>query len=490
MSKRKYFLILILFNLSFYNIFTQTIEDIQKKVQELSKDKLLKNAGWSVTAKYVDDGSIIVSHNSELSLAPASSLKLFTTATALAILGESFVFETKLYYDGKISNGILNGNIYVVGGGDPTLGSNLVKGSLSLDELMKSWTNKIKSLGIEKIEGGIFADDFMFDRIPIPDNWYWIDIGNYYGAPTSALTINDNLYYLTLLPGEEIGEKVKVVKTIPQMDVLKFTNYLKTGKKGSGDNGYIYAAPNCDIAVLRGSVPAGEKEFSIKGAIPNPPLFAVEYFKKFLIKSGVNVSKDAKVLNSPPDYKKMKLITKTISPPLKDIVYIINKKSNNLYTEQVLKTISWYETGEGSTYDGINFIFEFLLSNNISTDGLLLYDGSGLSRSDAMTTNMMVDLLIAMTKKKYFESFYNSLGIVGDKDDISFFGKFGIGTELEKNARVKSGSIEGVRSYSGYLKNKSGRLIAFCMIANNYSGSGSKVQETHRDIMLELAKLE
>ncbi|MBN2570576.1 MAG: D-alanyl-D-alanine carboxypeptidase/D-alanyl-D-alanine-endopeptidase [Ignavibacteriales bacterium] len=489
MKARKFINYLILFYFISTVIFPQTAKDIQNKVKELSKNELFKNAGWSVTAKYVDNGSIIISHNSGLSLAPASGLKLFTSATALAILGEDFRFETKLYYDGKITDGVLKGNIYVVGGGDPTLGSDLVSGSLPLDEVMKIWTNKIKAFGISEIQGAILADDFMFDREPIPDNWFWVDIGNYYGAPTSALTINNNLYYLVFQPGKDVGDKAKVLKTEPKIDGLTFINYMKTGKKGSGDNGYIYCAPSSEIATLRGSVPAGVDEFSIKGSIPNPPLFAVQHLRKHLINSGIKVKEEAKVLSSAPDYKKLKLITKILSPKLKDIIYIVNKLSNNLYTEQILKTISWYESGDGSTYDGIKVIREFLLSNKISTDGFHLYDGCGLSRSDAITTNMMVDLLIVLTKKKYFDTFYNSLGVMGDPEDISFYGKYGIGTELEKNVRIKSGTIEGVRSYSGYLKNKSGRMIAFSMIANNYTGSGADVQAMHRDILLELAKL-
>ncbi|MCK5086114.1 MAG: D-alanyl-D-alanine carboxypeptidase/D-alanyl-D-alanine-endopeptidase, partial [Melioribacteraceae bacterium] len=174
---------------------------------------------------------------------------------------------------------------------------------------------------------------------------------------------------------------------------------------------------------------------------------------------------------------------------LKDIVYIINKRSDNLYTEMMLKAIALNQTGEGSTDKGTEEVEEFLKENNINTDGLLLGDGSGLSRTNAITAKMMVDLLDILTKKNYFDVFYNSLAVVGDPNDISYFKNTGRGTVIEKNARVKSGVIQGVRAYSGYLKNMSGRTIAFSLIANNFDGSGSRVSTIHKNIMIELAKL-
>ena len=188
-------------------------------------------------------------------------------------------------------------------------------------------------------------------------------------------------------------------------------------------------------------------------------------------------------------YDSTKLIDLHKSPELKDIVYIVNKRSNNLYTELLLKNVAYKKTGLGSTDNGIEILEDFLNGNGINTDALILYDGCGLSREDAISAKMMVDLLSVNMNKKYFADFYNSLGIVGDPNDISFYKNLGVGTALEKNARMKSGSIVGVRSYSGYLKDKSGRTIVFSMIANNYKGSGSNVSKIHLELMKELANL-
>ncbi len=143
-------------------VISQNHSQIQNYIEKEKNTKLLKNASWSITARYLDNGENIVSYNSELSLAPASNMKLVTSAAALDILGEKHKFVTKIYYDGKIdTKGNLNGNIYIVGGGDPTLGYNLVKGALSLDDLMASWLTAFNDKGIKSISGDIIADDLL-----------------------------------------------------------------------------------------------------------------------------------------------------------------------------------------------------------------------------------------------------------------------------------------------------------------------------------------
>lgn len=482
-------LILLLTILFFAFVPNEKYQKINNSVKQYSKTRLLKNATWAVYAKYLDNNETIIDFNSQQSVAPASGLKVFTSSFALNELGSDFRFETFLYYDGEINNSELNGNIYIVGGGDPTLGSTQVKGSLSMNDLFDKWTKKISQLGIKKINGKILADDLIFDGKNLPDQWNWIDIGNYYGASSPALTINDNLYYLYFETGKKVGAPTKLIRVEPEIENLVFINKIKTGKKNSGDNGYVYCAPNLFKAELHGTLPAGEKEFAIKGSIPDPSLFAAQAFRKYLIENGISVVLAAEKINESVEYDERKLIDKHLSPELKDIVYIINKKSNNLYTELILKAVAYKKLGLGSTENGTELLEKFLVENKIDTAGLILYDGSGLSRENSITAKMMVELLTLNTKKKYFDDFYNSLGIIGDPNDISFFTNTGLGTSLEKNARIKSGSIVGVRSYSGYLKDKKGRTIVFSMIANNFKGSGSEVNKVHLKLMEELANL-
>jgi D-alanyl-D-alanine carboxypeptidase/D-alanyl-D-alanine-endopeptidase (penicillin-binding protein 4) len=471
-------------------VFGQNYTALKNIIATEQKSKLLKNSSWSVTAKYLDNSDEIIKHSSHLALAPASNLKLLTTAVALDILGEDYQFVTKVYSDGEVDvNGNLDGNIYIVGGGDPTLGFNLVEGSLPLNDLVLNWIKAFREKGIKSISGNIIADDLLYDRIPIPDNWAWIDLGNYYAASTSALTIHNNLYYLYFKPADKVGELASVIRTEPYINDLKFTNFMKTGEKGSGDNGYIYNAPLQNTATLRGTIPMGKSEFTIKGSIPNPPLFASQYLKDKLIVNGINVNGVAKVITSKRDYKNNKLITVTYSPKLRDIVFIINKKSDNLYTEMLLKAIGYKGKGEGSVEKGIEVIKNYFNKNKLNSDELLMHDGCGLSRSNAITTNLMVNLLSTVYQKKYFKTFFNSLAFVGNPNDISSYSDYGIGTPIEMNAHIKSGVIQGVRAFSGYLNDLDGRTIVFSMIANNFNGNGGEVSNIHKKIMIELAKL-
>ncbi len=468
----------------------QDLTSLNYLISKYQKSELFKNSLWAIHAKYLDSGKIIVDQNSSISVAPASNMKLLTSSAALDILGEDHKFITRIYYDGTIDkHGTLNGNVYLVGGGDPTLGYDLVEGSVPLDALMESWVKAFKKIGIKKVKGNIFADDLLYDKKTIPDNWSWIDIGNYYGTGANALTINNNLYFLYFKPSSKVGGTAEVLRTEPIIDGLEFTNYMKTGKKGSGDNGYIYCAPLQFNATLRGTIPSGVDEFSIKGSIPDPPLFAVQKLKMSFSEKGINVEGTAQKLKNKISYDNSKMITETHSPSLKDIIYIVNKRSDNLYTEMLFKAIGLASEGSGTIESGEKAVKQFLKQNSINSDGLMMYDGCGLSRSDAVTAKMITDLLEIVTKKEYYNPFFNSLAVVGDPNDIGFFKSMGRGTEIEKNAHIKSGTISGVRAYSGYLKDKKGRTIVFSLIANNFNGEGSDVSYVHKKIMIELAKL-
>ena len=468
----------------------QDLTSLNNLISKYQKSELFKNSLWAIHEKYLESGKIIVDQNSSISIAPASNMKLFTSSAALDILGEDHKFVTRIYYDGKIDKqGTLDGNVYLVGGGDPTLGYDLVESSLPLDALMESWVQAFNRIGIKKIMGNVFADDLLYDEKTIPDNWYWIDIGNYYGTGANALTINNNLYFLYFKPSNKIGGQAEVLRTNPIVEGLEFTNHMKTGKKGSGDNGYIYCAPLQFNPTLRGTIPAGVDEFSIKGSIPDPPLFAVQELKSALSESGIHIEGTTQKLKNKISYDHNKLIIETYSPPLKDIVYIVNKRSDNLYTELLFKAIGLAVEGSGTIESGEKAVEKFLKQNNITSDGLMMYDGCGLSRSDAVTAKMITDLLDTVSKKKYYNTFFNSLAVVGDPGDIGFFKSMGRGTEIEKNAHIKSGVISGVRAYSGYLKDKKGRTIVFSLIANNFNGEGSDVSYVHKKIMIELAKL-
>lgn len=486
----KRFFYLLTFLLFVSNLVFSQYSTFNSIITKAQKSEKLENAQWSLTAKYVDSGKKIIDYNSGQNLSPASGLKLITTAAALDVLGPEYKFVTRIYYDGKIdSKGTLQGNLVIRGGSDPALGSDLVKGSLSLDSLMTNILLTLRKTGIKKITGSVFADPNRYSGMTIPRRWIWEDIGNYYGAQTNGLCINDNLYEIYFKPNKTISKKAKFLRTEPEIPNLKFTNFMKTGARGSGDNGYVFCPPNHFTAELRGSIPQGRKEFKIKGSIPNPPLFAAQHLTTFLEKNEISVNGKAAVLKESPDYSSKQILFEYESPELKEIIYVINKKSYNLYTEQILRETGLKVYSDSKTKKGIEAVKDFLKENDISVKDFNIYDGSGLSRSNIISTGMMVDFLISVSGKPYFESFYNSLGIAGKPDDLSSFKSFGRGTLIQNNARIKSGYVAGVRSHSGYVKDKKGRLIAFSFIANNFTGSTSFINKAHKELMIALARL-
>lgn len=459
-------------------------------LNHIANDDTLSRAQWSIYAEYVNNGEAIIDYNSRISLAPASSLKIVTTGIALVKLGPGFKFSTQLYYSGTINRkGTLKGDLFIAGGGDPTLGSDMVPGSLPADSLVQTWVAAIKAQGIQRINGAIIADVSMLEEQSVPDYWPWIDIGNYYGAGTSALCFNDNLYYLTFKPGKEVGDRAEIFRVSPVVRGLEFDNFMRTGPVGSGDNGYIYCAPKLYRATLRGTIPAGVEEFTIRGSLPDPALFAAQYLSSALVEAGVKIKGKAQVKYTSADIDSGKLVYEHKSVELSEIARITNQVSVNLYTEQLVKYLAWHATGEGSMDRGLDLIETFLDSSGIDITGWQLDDASGLSRTNHVSARQLSKFLSVMVSSPVFEDFYNSLSIAANPEDSGSVSRIGKGTVLALNARIKTGTIRGVRSHTGYLTTVSGRLVAFSLICNNYPVSTRQINKIHESILIQLALL-
>lgn len=469
--------------------FSGNNSSLQKTVDSFNNSDALRHAQWGLYAEFVDSGEALLQLNANKSLAPASGLKLFTSAVALETLGPDFQFETSLYQSGMISKGgRLLGNLIIQGSGDPTLGSGEIADTLPLEALMQNWVEIIENAGITQIDGSILSDGTLFEDKAVPGNWLWIDLGNYYGTGVDALSINDNLYHIFFSPGRKPGLAAAVRRTEPTVPGLIFKNQMLTGAVGSGDNGYIYRGPNSNIATLRGTIPAGVKEFSIKGSLPDPALFTAGYLREKLLDAGINVLGTYSKVEDKPAYENLTLLDRMQSPKLSKIIERLNKRSVNHYAEQLLFTLSVDSIGVGKREIGLACVKKFLEKNQINTDPLSLQDGSGLSPNNMISAKMMVELLSRMKRKPNFEVFYESLSLAGDTGDIGFFKKFGQNTVIEKKCRIKSGLIEGVRSHSGYLITQSGRMIAFSFIANHLKTSFRKIDNIHKELLIQLAK--
>lgn len=450
----------------------------------------LRHAQWSVYAMYADNGDVIIDHHSDMSLASASGLKLVTTAAALLELGENYQFKTELGYRGEINwRGMLEGDLLVIGGGDPVLGSDWLTSAIQMDSLKTMLVKAVKKAGIQTVKGDLVVDVSLFDDQVLPDDWVWTDIGNYYGAGVWGLNIANNLYHLTFQPGKKAGDPAPVIKIAPKIPGLSFVNHMKTGPEGSGDQGYIFCPPRANTAYLRGTVPTGFDDFTIRGSIPNPPEWMGLWLKEVLMREGIEVRGKVAVTWNPENRSEYHSLLTILSPPLREIIEVTNKRSVNLFTEVLLKMTALHHSGESSTTAGTRVVREIFTERGLDLEGFRMKDGSGLSRSNMVRTSHFAQILAYMSKTPVAQTYMESFSLCGSDEEPGWLTRFGQGTPVEMNARIKTGYIEAVRSHSGYITTRSGRLVTFSMMCNNFTSSTGPINNVHEKIVIALAEV-
>lgn len=468
----------------FASAFSQVSKSFETEVAKLKSDAAIKNGSWSISVYDVTSSKLVYEYNSNQSLIPASTLKVLTTAAALEILGADYTFDTRIEYDGEIVNGVLNGNIYIKGSGDPSLASQYFKSKTDSSIFFNTWVEKMKQAGIKKIEGSIIADGTAFEQQHLSPEWVWGDLGNYYAAGAYGLNYSDNKYIAYFDSGIKEGDSTKIKKVIPAQPKLKFYNQVISG--GSGDNAYIYGSPYNDYRIITGTIPVNKKDYEVDGSFADPALQCALDFKTALEDSKISIQGSASNLffmNNKGAQRTLLFVHK--SPTLDKLVYFTNLKSDNLYAESFLKAIALKKKSFGSISLGVEVLEEYLNSKGISNDGLYLADGCGLSRANGITTAQLAQLLTKISKEKYFNAFLASLPVSGKSGSMANLGN---GTFLENNMKAKTGYINRVRSYCGYFKNKKGRDLAFSIIANNYTCTASEMKKKIEKLLIALAE--
>lgn len=423
---------------------------LERALLELEKDPQFKHAmiGLFVTNK---SGGIVIEKNSEVGMTPASTLKVVTSVTAFESLGKSYQFKTGIAIEGEIKNNTLEGNLHFIGGGDPTLGSNRwasTKNNILFEKVKKMLADK----GIKKISGNIIIDEKKFLYPPIPNGWIWEDIGNYYGAGAWGLNWRENKYEVHLSTSAEPGKPAQIVYTSPTTLSKQITNYIQSGAKGSGDNAYLFSAPYSEKIFANGTIPAGEKDFVIYGAVPLPSGVFIDEMGSALGKMFVRENKRASGTVIP------ETIGFVYSPPLDSINYWFLKESVNLFGEAMVNGIALEQGKKVSTSAGIELLRSFWEKNGIEKSALKMIDGSGLSPANRITPRALTQVLQFAKTRNWYNSFYHALP--------------------EMNGiKMKSGYIGGVRSYTGYIRSKTGEEYTFAFIINNFDGPASTVRE-------------
>ena len=266
---------------------------LKSQISNLQNDTDLAHASWSVCVLDVKKDSLIAEYNSAISLTPASTMKIVTTSCALSLLGWNFQYQTFIDYDGKLDSakGILHGNLYIKGSGDPTLDSETFRKKSDTIPLTDQWAKIISSKGIKKIDGGIVADATAFEDETVPYGWIWGDMGNYYGAGASGINFKDNKFALFFQSGKKNGDTAIITKISPEIPQMKVLNFVRS--KGYSDNAYIYGSPNALVRYVKGTIPINKVDYKIEGSVPDPPLFCAQSFDSSLRKIGIIIDKKA-----------------------------------------------------------------------------------------------------------------------------------------------------------------------------------------------------
>ncbi len=438
----------------------------------------LKTASYAIYAIDANTGEKIC-ETPQKSLSTASVMKLFTTAVALETLGPDYTFSTSLAYTGTIDpqTGTLTGNLILKGGADPAFYSSFFDDHYK--DCFDNWTGQLKKSGIKEIKGQLLIDFSILDHTSIPGGWEWDDIGNYYGAGVSALTYRDNLYEIHFSSPKSAGEATTIKSIIPEIEGLELENKVHSSSK-TGDHTIVYGAPGSYQQYIEGTIPVDQSDFVVKAAMPDPPVAAAKAFLKSLRESGIQLSGGINRLPA-NNNEKVTLLATQLSPPLKDLIVPLNKESLNLYAEHLLREVGRKSSGGPSFEKGIEAYQQFCRNKGIDTTGFYPADGSGLSRSNALTAKTLVETIKYMYDSKNREIFFRSLPVAGVDGTLKNSFK---GTPLEKNVRAKTGSMQRVRSIAGTLNTRSGKTILFAVLLNNFDLTSREASKLLESILL------
>jgi|WetSurMetagenome_2_1015567.scaffolds.fasta_scaffold05267_4 serine-type D-Ala-D-Ala carboxypeptidase/endopeptidase (penicillin-binding protein 4) len=442
-----------------------------------SKDVFPDNASWSIFVVDALTGEVISDKDGTVNLIPASVMKLIPTAAALNLLGGDYRFTTSLAFTGRLNRkkGELDGNIIIIGGGDPMLGS--PNYSDIYGDVAGKWVNAIKEAGIKKIKGNIVADASIYDYQPVPGAWEWDDAGNYYGAGIHGLNFMNNSFNIYLHTGND-GTTPSIDSTDAVGRYLKINNYLVT--KGTTDLGCAYSAPYEKEITLGGIVPANS-QMILNASLPDPPLATAIMLKERLASMGISVSGTATTRRTTiSNDTVMEMLSTTISPTLKEMITTTNQESINLFAGQLCKHLGLVYRNNPSFEAGMEVITAFLDTNKISTEKVCLNDPSGLSRNNLVSAIFMTNLLRFIYNSPSKDIFISSMPVAGSSGTLKNY----FGDELLKGRIIaKTGSMTGVRALSGYATATSGRVMAFTIIVNGYTSPGKEITASIEEIV-------
>jgi len=451
---------------------------LQERVSSLVNGSVSRISDASIQIVEVDSGAVIAERNPHLPLAPASNMKLFTTAAAIDLLHPDFAVTTTVYARGAVDpGGTLDGDLKIVGHGDPTIGGRFHDNHATA--VIDEWATDLKRAGIKTVKGNLLFEYGYMDTQYIHPTWPENQLVNWYEAPVSAFSMQEGCVEVRVLPSKP--GKPCVVQLDPPTSFLDLESSCTTGRGLP----FITRVRNTNTILVRGGVPARSGPTEVFVTVEKPiEYFAAVTYEAF-VRNGITVK--GEIILTPRDTRTDWRAVAQHSTPLNVIVYVINKKSQNTYAEQLVKMLGAQEKHEGSWAAGTGALREWLTGKlGVPANEFSPADGSGMSRDNRASANAFVHLLRYMWKSPYREDFVSSLPYSGDPD-----AKFGHRLRTAPYARqvyAKTGYIVGVVGLSGYVHGASGKIYAFSFLFNRYHTGVYAVYHLQDEMLKELIK--
>jgi D-alanyl-D-alanine carboxypeptidase/D-alanyl-D-alanine-endopeptidase (penicillin-binding protein 4) len=450
-------------------------------------------------------GKILYSQNADKLFTPASNTKLFTTAAALALIGPDYKFRTTVDTTGTLDRyGRLNGDLVLVGHGDPNLSGRELPYDLRTQrnedpiQALEALADALVQKGVKFVDGDIVADDSYFAFERYGEGWSQDDLVWADGAPVSALTINDNVVFVNILPADRAGEKA-FVSVKPFAEYYRLDNRIITTPAGTPRKFFVNREPGSTTLTLWGNMPLDDAGANEALAIEDPAEFAAGLFRQLLEKRGIIVYGRQRTHHTelatlstfsvsaiapshggsdgqsrPLNNDRPITLASYESKPLLQDVRVINKVSQNLHAEILLRLLGRERGNSGTIEGGLEVLRGFLTQAGISSDEYNFYDGSGLSRQNLVTPHAIVQLLRYASTQPWGADYKATFPLAGI--DGSLADRFNA-PRLQSRIMAKTGSLGGVKALSGYATTDTGQSVAFSIMSNNFNLPAKRVTD-------------
>lgn len=462
---------------------------------------------WGIEIVSLSTGKTLYSQNADKLFTPASNTKLFTTAAALALVGPDYKFRTTVETTGSLDRyGRLNGDLVLVGHGDPNLSGRELPYDLRTQrnddpiQALESLADALVQKGVKFIDGDIVADDSYFAFERYGEGWSQDDLVWADGAPVSALTVNDNVVFVNILPADRAGEKA-FVSVKPFADYYRLDNRIITTPAGTGRKFFVNREPGSTVLTLWGNMPLDDAGANEALAIEDPAEFAAGLFRQLLEKRGIVVYGHQRTRHTelatlstfsvtalapsrggngndgqsrPVKTDQPITLASYESKPLLQDIRVINKVSQNLHAEILLRLLGRERGNAGTIEGGLEVLHGFLTQAGISNEEYIFYDGSGLSRQNLVTPHAIVELLRYCSTQPWgadYKATFPVAGVDGSLSDRL------TSPRLKSRVVAKTGSLGGVKALSGYATTDGGQEVVFSILSNNFNLPAKRVTD-------------